>query len=215
MKNKFLALLSVLFNLYSTGQSTSIPIKIKWVDNLSGDFSFTKKWSYHEGIYRNEYGQLSCDGFCAPGVESMIDSNGKILKDSIQAFYKLVDTTHLRHSFASKGWCYEWAETDFIDVLRHGDSVSCYTWTNAAMHCTLQLKIINDTCTAIIDLNSIVPGGDAIYYCTNGYITIDRKKWLKGIMKAEFNFNFGHPEDPKKPIYWKGKIYSKIVQTRE
>lgn len=29
-------------------------------------------------------------------------------------------------------------------------------------------------------------------------------------MKAEFSFNFEHIENPKKPIYWKGKIYARI-----
>ncbi len=28
--------------------------------------------------------------------------------------------------------------------------------------------------------------------------------------KAEFNFNYRHDENPKKPMFWKGEIYAKI-----
>ena len=29
---------------------------------LTGDFSFKDNWSYPEGVYWNEFGQLSCEG---------------------------------------------------------------------------------------------------------------------------------------------------------
>lgn len=41
-------------------------------------------------------------------------------------------------------------------------------------------------------------------------ISIDKKLWKEGIMKAVFSFDFEHKENPKEPIYWKGRIYSKI-----
>ena len=66
----FIALL--LFVSFSYGQTKSalskngsIPIKIKWVQNLKGDFSFKNKWSYPEGVDKNKYGQLICDGLCS------------------------------------------------------------------------------------------------------------------------------------------------------
>jgi hypothetical protein len=89
-------------------------IKIQWIDNLDGDFDFRTKWSYSEGIYRNEFGQLSCDGFCPEGTESMKDSEGKIHPDSLTRFYQLVDTTHQFYSISCEAWCYEWGGTDFI-----------------------------------------------------------------------------------------------------
>jgi len=221
MKNIVIILGLIFFSSYLWGQNTkgtvksaSIPITIEWADNLSGDFSFANNWSYPEGVYKNEYGQLSCDGLCPPEIDAMKDSTGRIYEDSLQAFYKIIDTTHQTHSIQSEAWCYEWAGTDFIEVFRKSkDSVSCFTITGIATHCSLQLDIIENICYAAIDLNSIVPGSNAKYYCTDGYITIDKKLWKEGIMKAEFSFNFEHNENPKKPIYWKGKIYAKIKTT--
>ncbi len=221
MRNRIITYGLILFSSYLWAQNTignvkiaSVPITIKWVDKLSGNFSFTNNWSYPEGVYKNEYGQLSCDGLCPPEIDAMKDSTGRIYEDSLQAFYKIIDTTHQKHSIQCKAWCYEWVGTDFIEVFRKNkDSVNCFTMTGIATHCSLLIDIIESTCHAAIDLNSIVQGADSKYYCTNGYITIDKRLWKEGIMKAKFSFNFGHNENLKKPIYWKGKIYAKIKTT--
>ncbi|MBX3107356.1 MAG: hypothetical protein KIS69_09770 [Bacteroidetes bacterium] len=194
----------------------SKPIKIKWVDKLSGDFSFTNNWSYPLGVEMKSDGKAGCadGGFCPQRCYSMLDSNGIVLKDSSQIFYQLLDTTHQFHSIQCEAWCYEWAGTDFIEVFRKSnDSIFCFTTTGIATHCSLQIEIIKNICKAAIDLNSITPDGSNIYYCTDGYITIDKTFWKKGIMKAKFNFNFENKDEPKKPIYWKGKIYTKIKPT--
>jgi hypothetical protein len=94
------------------------PIRIKWVANLNGNFSFRHKWEYPEGVFRNKYGQISCDGFCPDEIESMMDKNGKIIRDSLKAFYKLVDTAHIPYSISSSAWCYEWSGTEFIDAIK-------------------------------------------------------------------------------------------------
>ena len=73
-------------------------IKMEWVEELEGDYSFAKAWDYPEGVYKNAHGQLSCDGFCPPATDAMKDSTGRIYKDSLPAFYALVDTTHRFHS---------------------------------------------------------------------------------------------------------------------
>ena len=204
---------SLLIACSSFGQSKKAvtPVKIKWASSIKGDFSFVNKWSYLEGVELNEYGQLSCDGFCPPEADAMIDSTGKIFKDSLTAFYKIVDTSHQFYSIQCKAWCYEWAGTDFIEAIQKSvDTVYCYTLLNAATHCSLQLNIVGDNCFALVDLNSIVKGGSAKYSCVNGYITVDKNLWEKGIVKAFFSFNFEHKENPNKPIYWKGKIFAKI-----
>jgi len=194
--------------------TNSTPIKIKWVSSIKEDFSFRHKWSYPEGIYKNAYGQLSCDGLCPDGIENMKDSKGKIIKDSIKAFYKIVDTSHLRHSILSTAWCYEWAGTDFIEATtKTGDTVFLSTVLNAATHCSLRLSITGDHCYPLIDLVSIIGRGGAVYYCTGGSITIDKVLWQKGIVKAIFSFNFKHEEDPAKPMFWRGRIYQYINST--
>ena len=192
-------------------QTSSRPTKINWVNNINDNFSFTKKWSYPEGVYKNKYGQLVCDGFCPEGIENMTDRNNRINKDSLKAYYQIVDTSHLFHTISCDAWCYEWAGIDFINVFRiSDDTLYCATQLNAATHCSLQLIISNDTCIAIINLLSIVAGRKAKYFCTNGEITIDKNLLKQGFFKAKFNFNFAHPENPKKAIFWRGKIYTAI-----
>ena len=221
MKNSVLIFGLIFISFYLWGQnskgtvkSASLPITIKWVDNLQGDFSFANNWSYPEGVYKNEFGQISCDGLCPDEIEVMKDSTGRIYEDSLHVFYEFIDTTHQMHSIQCEAWCYEWAGTDFIEVFRKNEkSVNCFTMTGIDTHCSLNIEILGDTCYVLIDLKSIDQGGDAIFYCTSGYITIDKKYWHEGIMKAEFSFNFEHIENPKKPIYWKGKIYAKIKIT--
>lgn len=211
----FCSLLLISFALFGQKKSAGIPVNIKWVPSLKGDFSFVNKWSYPEGVALNEYGQLSCDGFCAPEVAGMMDSTGKIFKDSLTAFYTIVDTSHQFYSIQCKAWCYEWAGTNFIEAIQQSaDTVYCYTLMNAATHCSLQLTIIGNNCFASIDLNSIFKGGAARYDANNGYITVDKSYWKKGIVKAIFNFNFEHSEHPNKPMFWKGKIFAKIKGAR-
>ncbi len=192
-------------------KNSSIPIKINWVTNIKGNFSFKNKWTYPEGIDKNKFGQLSCDGFCESDVESMIDSNGRIYKDSLKAYYKIVDTSYQYYTLSCNAWCYEFGEANFIEAIRKSvDTVSCFTLLNASTHCNLQLQIVNGVCYAIIDLRSVFKGGDVKYYCNKGYIDIDKNYWDKGIIKASFGFYFEHTENPKKPIYWIGKMYTAI-----
>jgi len=186
-------------------------IRIKWVDNLNGDFGFITKWSYPEGIFKNKFGQLSCDGICPKGIESMKDSEDKIYADSMPRFYQLVDTTHLFHSISCEAWCYEWAGTDFITAKqKNKNQITCVTHSSSGTHCKLILEIKNDTCIPRIELNSISSLGLKTYYCQGGFIKIDRESWIKGILKAEFDFDFNNTDEPVREMFWKGKIYTMI-----
>jgi len=215
---------SIIFSLliiYLTSLGLTIPpankkkkgqIKIEWKNSISGDFSFKDNWQYPEGIYTNEFGQLSCDGLCPTEVDRMKDENGQVFSDSLDAFYQLVDTTHQFFSIQSVAWCYEWAGTNIINVTKiNKDTVFCVTQTNAATHSSLHLVIAQTICTPTIELTSINSvSGNRTYKCKSGAITIDRTFWERGILKAEFDFTFLHEEDPKRPMYWKGKIYAKM-----
>lgn len=209
------ALLAVTSSKKNSAESRYQSIRINWVSDLTGDFSFRYKWSYPENIFRNEYGQLYCDVDCPERIDAMRDNKGRIYKDSLKTYYKTIDTTHQAHSIKCDAWCYEWAGTDYIEVIQNGDSIHCYTLNNAATHCSLHLELDKINCNPYIILTSIIAGRNAVYYCTNGYIKIDKKLWQQGIMKAEFSFNFEHAENPQKPIYWKGKIYTRIKKQNQ
>ncbi|NDW09505.1 hypothetical protein [Dysgonomonas sp. 520] len=214
MKNIILLSIAIIFTLTTCNQNKNVhgEIEIEWTDKLSADFSFTEKWSYPEGIYENEFGQLICDGFCPPEVAGMYDDIGRIKEDSLNRYYRLVDTTHQHHTIESDAWTYEWAGTDFITANRvDHDTVVCFTHNNAATHSSLNLKIIGDKCIPTIELNSTTLNqGAKIYTCKSGQIQIDSDLWNKGFMKAEFNFIFDNTENPEQAMYWKGKIYTKI-----
>jgi hypothetical protein len=186
-------------------------IKIQWIDNLNGDFDFNTIWSYPEGIYKNQFGQLSCDGFCPEGTESMKDSEGKIYTDSLTKFYQLVDTTHQFHSISCEAWCYEWAGTDYITAKQtNKNQTICSTHLNSGTHCKLILEINNDTCIPRIELNTITSPELKTYYCQGGFIKVDSELWTNGILKAEFDFDFNNTDEPDRKMYWKGNIYTMI-----
>lgn len=192
-------------------KTTPIEININWTDSLVGDFSFTNNWDYPEGVYMNTFGQLSCDGICPIEIENMKAENGQIYKDSLPAFYQLVDTSHLHHTIACDAWCYEWAGTNYVTANKKKDTIICATLCNAGTHCSLKLTITKNTCLPIIELNSVANNsGHSIYTCNTGKIELDRTLWNKGILKATFSFTFNHQENPSKPMFWKGKIVTKI-----
>lgn len=212
--------------------AASKAIRIQWVDKLDGDFSFKDEWSYPEDISGNEFGQLICNAFCPPEVEAMMDENRRIIADSLDSYYRLVDTTHYFHSIRSDARTYEWNGTDFITVRRIADdTVQCYTMCNAATHSSLILLIVGDTVRADIELNSITPlglliidsdtvrpdtewplnpEGLIVFGCLGGEMLIDKSLWDKGILKASFHFDFENKEQPEEPMCWRGLIYAEI-----
>lgn len=116
-----------------------------------------------------------------------------------------------KHSLKCEAWCYEYAGADEMKAKRLSkDTIECYTLANTATHSTLNFYIINNVVSnPRIELNSIVDG-KLIYECNEGNIKIDKKAMQKGILKAEFDMKFDHPENPDKLMFWKGKIYTKI-----
>jgi hypothetical protein len=217
---KFYLVFSLLLLLAtdSRGQETedsvlisSSPISVKWVDSLTGDFSFIKKWSYPMGVEMKKDGRAGCadGGFCPERCYPMMDSLGIVFKDSAEIFYTLLDTVHEFFTIECEAWTYEWGGTNFIDVQRASkDRIECKTGRNIGTHSSLHLDIIKDSCFAFIDLRSVVPNGNAVFYCASGDISIDKSSWENGILKAQFSFVFSHKGS--KPMYWKGKIHSQI-----
>ncbi len=210
MKLKLIIFACLLSISFSTNKE--IWININWVDNLEKDFSFRNKWSYPEGVYKNEFGQLTCDGgVYLQETDKMKDNNGKIYPDSLHAFYQIVDTTHLFHSIKSEASTYEWAGTDFINFKTQKDgTIIGQTACNASTHSSLNIKIKKNAVTAWIDYNSISRIEKYIFPMQKGQIIIDKQLFIQGIIKAEFDIVFENKLDFDKKMYWKGLIYSKI-----
>ncbi|WP_062054775.1 hypothetical protein [Aquimarina longa] len=206
-----LILISLSFTLKNERIEKLKPIKIKWVNNLEGDFSFKESWSYQEGVYKNQYGQLSCDGICPIEIDLMIDQNGKIYKDSLEAFYKIIDTTHIPYSLKSENRMYEYSGTNFISFTKSSvGEIKGRSANNVSTHSSLHIEITNDFCVVWVDFNSIRDLGEHIFPLEEGVIVIDKKLFDEGIVKAVFDFKFKNNLDAKEELFWKGKIYSMI-----
>lgn len=186
-------------------------IPIHWVTDLEGDFSFKEQWDYPEGVYHNSFGQLSCDGICPIEIESMKNSHGKIYEDSLPAFYQLVDTTHQFHSLSSETRQYEYFQCHLITFKELNGEVIGQSENNISTHSRLHLQLQGDSCRAWVDFNSIRDLGEHIFPLAEGSISIDQTLFEKGIVKATFDFKFENTLDVDQALFWKGKMYSKIV----
>lgn len=116
-----------------------------------------------------------------------------------------------KQSLKCEAWCYEYAgATEIIAKRLNKDSIECYTLTNVATHSALHFYVVNNVIrNPRIELNSIADG-KRTYLCKDGSIKMDRKAMQKGILKAQFDMKFDHPENPEKIMFWKGKIYTRI-----
>lgn len=160
---KLFLVLSFVFSILCLSFSSKVEvgcnaerIPINWVDSLNTDFSFTKDWSYPEGVWHNRFGQLSCQALCSPAIDGMIDENGKIKSSFMNEYYKIVDTSHLFHTFRYEAQAYEWSGSNFILFSKNEDgSVVGKSLCNASTHSSLNIIIKNDFVSAFIHYNSI------------------------------------------------------------
>lgn len=202
--------MSITYNLPKNPFSINV-VKIEWVNDLAGDFGFRHEWSYPEGIYVDEIGQVKCDGLCPHELDNLVDADGLIYKDSIQKYYSLIDTTHLFHSIECEAWTYEYAGTNFITFKENGNgNLRGQTACNIATHSSLQLAIDKQSCAASIYLNSISSEGPTIFPLQSGSIQIDSYYFKKGVVKASFDFKFDNGVNSSDILFWKGNIYAPI-----
>ncbi|GHT11213.1 hypothetical protein FACS189426_12770 [Bacteroidia bacterium] len=183
-------------------------IPIEWADHLEDDFSFSELWNYGEAIFRNEYGQLICDGLCPSESYNMLDSEGRILEDSLQRYYQLVDTTHHYYTIVID----EWHDSLWYIHARqlNKDSIECFTNSGVSTYNSLKIDIVGNTCFPSVELTSPAPDSDWTYPCTGGSLKIDKTCWQKGIMKAVFRFTFYDEFGEVKNFTWRGRIYANI-----
>jgi hypothetical protein len=201
----------------SAVQVSKKSIPVKWVNHIDVDFSFAKEWHYSDYIIRTESGELHCDGMCDPSIDTMYDDRGNIKKHLRDKYYSLVDTTHFYQTIECDAWCYEYGGTDAIMAERYNNgTVSCSTMCNVSTHCSLifELNAHSDSCTPVIELNSIADSKKSVYTCMDGAISIDTIAWSKDTLKAIFDFKFVNTDGPD-PMFWKGKIHAPITKRGE
>lgn len=201
----------LLLSVQKKETQPGLTLKIEWVKNMTDNFSFHHQWSYPEGVYQNEFGQLSCDGLCPPETDAMKDANGKIYPDSLARFYALVDTSHLPHSIQCEAHAFQWAGTHFIQLKKtESNTVEGQTACNVATHSSLHLTLDGNQLSAYIKLIRVTNGTNLIFPLTKGSIQVDKEYYKRGVIKAIFDLEFENTASATDPLFWRGKIYAPI-----
>lgn len=183
-----------------------------WVSRIDDDFSFVQEWGYPEGIYTNEWGQLSCDGICPTEIDRMKDSKGRIYDDSLSAFYAIIDTTHRFFSHQGTVRAYEYGEMNYAFYEEHGEKIYLQTEMNASTHTSLHIEFDPDPTSklpfkAYLIYNSIKNQKPITYLGTGGTIDISKQGIENGIIQMRFDLEFQHlSNDSQGPQTWEGRI---------
>ena len=158
---------------------------------------------------------LSCDGLCPSGLEQMQDEKGKIITDSLTAFYNIVDTTHFYYTLKSKAKQYEYGDANYMLFTKDGDKIVGASATNVSTHSSLNLVVNKHQFNAWVVYRSVGPTETTIFPLDSGSLSIDQHLFGKGIVKAKFDFTFENTLNSDKALSWKGLIYSEIASMFE
>lgn len=214
-----------------TNDSTLIELRLRMIDSMvaqlthwrvldwdtsrtiEGDFSFTKEWDYPMGVYVNQWGQVSCDGFCPERAWDMKVDGGRIPEDSLEVFYQIVDTTHQYHSLLSEFSQYELFDSDYLDFRKtdYGGVIGT-SRCDAGNHSSLNIEIDSRHFYAWVDYTSITNGVPQRFELSKGTLTLDDKLLEQGIYKGSFDFEFANTLDPAVPLTWKGIFYNELKE---
>ncbi|MFK7784144.1 MAG: hypothetical protein AB8B56_03450 [Crocinitomicaceae bacterium] len=206
-------ILSVLLLLPSFSFSQ---VDFAWVDSISGDFSFVEEWDYSEGVYVNQWGQLSCDGLCPMEIDRMKDEKGRVYDDSLTSFYTYVDTSHLHYSFEGSARVYEYGDCHYASASEVNGMIHIQTDVNIATHSSLHIvldtsKDSNPVKRIYILYNSIRNVPRKVYLALNGNIELSKEKLKDGIVQLTFDLDFQSEDTDKQGLqHWEGKILTEL-----
>ena len=179
---------------------------------MDDDFSFTEEWDYPEGVYLNQWGQLSCEGLCPMEIERMKDDQGRIFNDSLAAFYEIIDTTHRFYSHQGIVRTFEYGECNYANAKVLNGKIHVQTEVNAATHTSLH--IVFDTeeksateCKIYLIYNSIRPVKPVVFRVRSGMLEISREKFEEGLVQMSFDLEFEEvSNNPEFEQSWNGLI---------
>ena len=220
MKSILLLLCSIGF-IISCSVSSTIPkdqktteiqgysILISQFDDLKGDFSFSNKWEYAEGIELNDYQQIICSK-CPSRAGKMLDRRRKIASDSMDIFYTLIDSTRHYYSLDSRCSLTDMRDVKFISVKKYGDfSLEGMAKSNDSSNCSLFFRIKDDYIISWIYVKS-KNNESEIYPMKDGKFFLDQGAFDKGILKANFSFVYYNKKNSLKALFWSGKMNAHI-----
>lgn len=192
-------------------------VDFSWVSSIDDDFSFTEEWDYVEGIYINQWGQLSCDGFCPMEIDALKDEQGRIYDDSLTKFYSIIDTTHYYFTHQGTVRAYEFGECNYAYVTEVDGIIYLETEVNIATHTSLQIEFFPDPGSKIpfrayLYYNSIGNMRPKNYDVTHGTVEISSEAIRNGFIQMRFDLEFELDENDTEPQTWKGKIIVELPE---
>ena len=206
-------ILILIFSLPIFGFSQ---VELVWVDSIDADFSFTEDWDYEEGIYVNQWGQLSCDGFCPRAADAMKDDHGRIFDDSLAAFYAIIDTTHRYFTHESTARVYSYGESHYVTLEERGGRLFLRTEMNMMAQSSLHLEInLNadgaEQFDAYLIYYSLSDQPPRKFALVSGSIEISNLAYNNGMVKLEFDLEFESEKwDTEGLQTWNGKVLVEI-----
>lgn len=197
----------LLFPLFGFSQ-----VDFVWGDSIDANFSFTEEWDYPEGVYLNQWGQLSCDGFCPMEIDRMKDEQGQIFNDSLSAFYSIIDTTHRYFTHEGIVRTFEYGECNHALAKELNGKIHVQTEVNVSTHTSLhivfdsEVKLETEFKIYLI-YNGIRNTKPIVYLAQSGTLEISKKMFKEGIIKMSFDLKFDDiSNNPEFEQTWKGKI---------
>jgi hypothetical protein len=202
--------LGLLLNSSSTFKKDDIQIEISWFTNLKGNFSFATKWSFSDNVGLNAAQQIACLQNCSERIQKMMNEDGLIISDSTDAYYQIVDSTRKYHTLESRSTLFDWKPSNFIKIRKYGNFIIEGSMIpDSTSKCSMFFRIKDNFLTAYA-YHKPDKGESKIFRLNGGKIFLDELAFSKGIFKASFSFTFDNDINSLKPLYWSGKIYSKI-----
>lgn len=191
-----------------TTEKESFSIPVGWFSELKGDYSFANKWEYASGIDLNEYQQIICWD-CPPRAQKMLDKRRKIIADSMNVFYTLIDSTRHYFSLESRSTLVDLKNNNYLTVKKYGDfTIEGFTNSNDSLNCSLFFRLKDDFITSwgYIKHNGVT----RIFTLKEGKFFADKSELDKGYLKAKFSFVY-ESGNSFKALYWSGKIHARIT----
>jgi len=206
-----LIMLSILFlSLKSSIRKDEIYLEVSWLKNIKGNFSFISKWSYAVNVGLNDAQQIACIRNCSKKVEKMMDKEGLIISDSTDVYYSIVDSTRKYHTLESRSTLNDWIPSNFIKVRKFGNfTIEGNVINDSLSQCSLFFRMKGNQLTAWA-YHKPQKGNYKIFRLNGGKITLDEEAFEKGVFKAIFSFTFENEINSLKPLFWSGKICTKI-----
>ncbi len=187
-------------------------VDFTWGDSIDANFSFAEEWDYPEGVYINEWGQLSCDGFCPMEIDRMKDEQGRIFDDSLSTFYSIIDTTHRHFTHEGIVRTFEYGECNHASAKELCGKIHVQTEVNVSTHTSLHIVFDSEINTETefkiyLIYNGIRNTKPIVYLAQSGTLEISKKMFKEGIIKMSFDLKFDDiSNNPEFEQTWKGKI---------